>query len=218
MASSRRTRRPSQTRGKKRGRNKQKTRDALLEAVLDLLAEGRSFSSLSLREVTRAAGVVPTAFYRHFEEMDDLGLGLVSEWSEALRTMMRQARNAPLPSDHLVRNSVDTFFEFVREHRLLFIFLVRERTGGSARVRDALENSIQLFCADLATDLARMPPLAHMATPDVQLLADLIVNTVFGALGLFINARTPEAEDTIARRVERQLHMIFLGARQWRSD
>jgi AcrR family transcriptional regulator len=52
-----------------RQERKQRTRRALLAATLELLEE-QSFSSLSLREVTRAAGVVPTAVYRHFDDME----------------------------------------------------------------------------------------------------------------------------------------------------
>lgn len=47
---------------------KQKTRQALLDAALGLLEE-QSLSSLGLREVTRVVGVAPTAFYRHFRDM-----------------------------------------------------------------------------------------------------------------------------------------------------
>ena len=53
---------PTRGRRPKRGR----TRQALMDAALDLVAKKAPFSSLSLREVTKRAGVVPTAFYRHF--------------------------------------------------------------------------------------------------------------------------------------------------------
>ena len=43
-----------------------------MQAALVLL-EDQSFSSVSLREVTREAGVVPTAFYRHFDSMESSG-------------------------------------------------------------------------------------------------------------------------------------------------
>lgn len=197
---------------------KQKTYETLLDAALKLLDAGRAFSSLSLREVTREAGVVPTAFYRHFEEMDDLGLGLVEQSSAALRQMMRAARSAPLPAEHLIRSSIKTFFDFVREHRSLFLFLVRERSGGSARIREALSTTLRLFVADLATDLARMPPLARFSTPDIQMLADLIVNTVFGGVEDFLNSATQAAEADVLDRIERQLRLVLLGASQWRSD
>ncbi len=43
------------------------TRKALQDAALDLLGEGKNFASLSLREITRAVGVVPAAFVRFLE-------------------------------------------------------------------------------------------------------------------------------------------------------
>ena len=77
-----------------RQERKQLTRQALLDAALELLEE-QSFSSLSLRQVTRAAGIVPTAFYRHFDDMEELGLVLIDESFRTLRTMIRAARADP---------------------------------------------------------------------------------------------------------------------------
>ena len=61
-----------------------------MAAALRLLEE-RSFSQLSLREVTREAGIVPAAFYRHFESMEALGLVLIDESFRVLRDMLRGA-------------------------------------------------------------------------------------------------------------------------------
>ena len=57
-----------------------------------LLLKDTSFGSLSLREVTREAGVVPTAFYRHFANMEELGLALVDESFRTLRADDPSAR------------------------------------------------------------------------------------------------------------------------------
>src|SRR5690554_3445393 len=45
--------------------DKARTRRALLDGALELLTD-RSLDNLGIREVTRAAGVAPAAFYRHF--------------------------------------------------------------------------------------------------------------------------------------------------------
>ena len=68
---------------------KQKTRQAFLDAALALLEE-QSLSSLGLREVTRAVGVAPTAFYRHFRSIPDLGVALVDEALGSLHPMVRE--------------------------------------------------------------------------------------------------------------------------------
>jgi len=75
-----------------RAEQKLKTRRALMDAALRQLNADRGFGSLSLREIAREAGIAPTSFYRHFTEMDELGLALVDEAGVALRQLMRQAR------------------------------------------------------------------------------------------------------------------------------
>lgn len=200
-----------------RTRRKRRTNEALQEAVLSLMESGRAFSSLSLREVTRKAGVVPTAFYRHYEDMNDLGMTLVEQSSSILRQIMREARSAPLPTEHLIRSSVQTFFDFVREHRSLFLFLARERSGGSSTIRKALRDTIRFFVADLATDLARMPPLAHFSTADIQMLADLIVSTVIGGVEAILEPDVHAPEEAALQKTIHQLRLILLGASQWRS-
>ena len=68
------------------------TRDKLLRAALSLLAEDRGgFAGLSLREITRRIGVSPTAFYRHFPGMEELGLTLIHESCETLREQLTKA-------------------------------------------------------------------------------------------------------------------------------
>ncbi|HAD44143.1 MAG TPA: DNA-binding transcriptional regulator FabR, partial [Plesiomonas shigelloides] len=55
-----------------RAEQKERTRRALIDAAFSQLSVERSFSSLSLREVAREAGIAPTSFYRHFRDMDEL--------------------------------------------------------------------------------------------------------------------------------------------------
>ena len=63
----------------------------------------RSFASLSLREVAKAAGIVPTAFYRHFASMEDLGVTVVEDSMRVLRKTLREGRR-----DLATRNAVPT--------------------------------------------------------------------------------------------------------------
>ncbi len=96
---------------------KQRTRQDLLQAALRLL-EDQSFSGLSLREVTREAGVVPTAFYRHFDNMEELGLALIDESFRTLREMIRAARADLSTFEQVIRNSVEILVRHVHENRL----------------------------------------------------------------------------------------------------
>ena len=71
-----------------RQEQKLKTRQNIIHAAFSLLDENRSLSAISLREVAREAGIAPTSFYRHFKDMDELGLTLVDEAGLALRRLL----------------------------------------------------------------------------------------------------------------------------------
>jgi TetR/AcrR family transcriptional regulator, fatty acid biosynthesis regulator len=83
--------------GTRRDAQKLHTRQQLMQAALELVGQGRGFTSLSLREVTREIGVVPASFYRHFKDMDELGLALVEEGGMTLRRLLREARRSGFP-------------------------------------------------------------------------------------------------------------------------
>ena len=61
-----------------RQERKQRTRQAILDAALEI-ADEESLATVSLRQVTKQVGIVPTAFYRHFDSIEALGLALVDE-------------------------------------------------------------------------------------------------------------------------------------------
>jgi AcrR family transcriptional regulator len=205
--------------GAAREARKQHTRRALLDAALQLLA-GESFSSLSLRQVTRSAGVVPTAFYRHFANMDELGRVLIDESFRTLRAMIRAARADPRTSEHVIRNSVEILVGYVHEHESHFRFIARERFGGVAALRHAIHTEIRLFASDLATDLARLPGFQAWSSEDLQLMASLMVDTMVSTAHAIIDAppNNAAAEAEIIASARRQLRMITLGVPEWRSS
>jgi AcrR family transcriptional regulator len=213
----RRDRRPRQDQAP-RAEQKEQTRRALLDAALRLLAD-KSFDGLSLREVTREVGVVPAAFYRHFESLEELGLVLVDESFRTLRRLMRAAREGPLPHTRLVRRSVETFVFYVQAHRPHFQFLVRERFGGVASIRSAIRSEIRLFVSELATDLGRFPELSHFGTEDLQMLAGLIVSIMIAATEHVLErpAERPDAEEVI-RLAEKQLRFVVLATPHWKCS
>ena len=201
-----------------RREQKERTRIALLDAALRLL-EGKSFGSLGLREVAREAGVVPTAFYRHFESMEELGLVLIDDSFRTLRRMIRDARSQDLAFEHVIRDSVEILVRHVHAHRLHFRFVARERSSGMPVLRQAIRAEIRLFSSELATDLARFPFLDSWSTEDLGVLATLIVNTMVSTAEEIVEAPggDPEAEREIVRRAEKQLLLIALGVPAWRS-
>ncbi len=115
-----------------RAQQKERTRRTLIEAAFSQLSAERSFASLSLREVAREAGIAPTSFYRHFKDVDELGLTMVDESGLMLRQLMRQARQRIAKGGSIIKTSVSTFMEFIGNNPNAFRLLLRERSGTSA--------------------------------------------------------------------------------------
>src|ERR1041385_1129350 len=107
-----------------RRESKELTRQALLRASRKLLSRN-PFDSISLREVRREAGITPTAFYRHFDDMEELGLELVEESFGSLRAMLRTARSDPNLFDDAIRRSVAAVVQHVRDQTGHMRFIAR---------------------------------------------------------------------------------------------
>ncbi|WP_301546888.1 TetR family transcriptional regulator [Gordonia sp. X0973] len=201
-----------------RAEKKNRTRQALLDTTMELVAD-RSFSGLSLREVARGAGIVPTAFYRHFTSMEDLGVTLVEDSMRVLRRTLREgrrdlaARNA-LPT---ATNSLEILLDHMRDNEAQFRFLVREQHGGVPEIRRAIDTELRLFAKELAIDLARVPDLAKWGAGDLELAADLIVTIMLTAVADLLDGeyRGAAVESEVLDRAKRQLVLVFLGMNDW---
>ena len=204
--------------GHSRAERKERTRQALLDATLRLIAS-RSLASISLREVARDAGIVPTAFYRHFDSMDALGVELVDESIRPLRQMIRDARRGVAAHSDIIKSTVRILGDQVRGHPAQFLFLVRERYGGIGAVRRAIDTELRLFTSDLALDLARLTAGFDWTADDLEMAADLMVSAMLAVVMdlLEIDQRRREDETAILDRAERQLRLIALGMGGWRS-
>ena len=200
-----------------REQRKEATRRAIIAAALKLLQDG-SFSSLSLREVTREVGIVPAAFYRHFESMDALGLVLIDESFRMLRDMLRGARAGKLDPNRVIESSVEIVVASVTERREHWRFIGRERSSGVTVLRYAIRTEFRLLTSELATDLARFPGLNAWSTDDLNILATLFVNSMIVVAEALEDAQNPEALEEIRRTAVKQLRMIVIGINGWRSS
>lgn len=197
-----------------RGERKERTRRAILDAALELTRD-QSLVALSLRQVAKEVGIVPTAFYRHFESIDALGLALVEESFASLRAMLRDVRRGS-PTD-IVDHSVRVLADHVRAHRGHFGFIARERVAGPRAVREAIGHELELIERELATDLARLPGTDAWSADDLRTLAALLVGTLVTTAEALLSATRPEQEDEVLATARTQLRMVIVGVAQWRS-
>ncbi|CAM3154066.1 HTH-type transcriptional repressor FabR [Vibrio rarus] len=189
-----------------RAEQKQKTRRAIIASALGQLSAGRSFSSMSLREVAREAGIAPTSFYRHFDDMDQLGLVMVDEAGLLLRQLMRRARERIQENRSVIQTSIETFVEFIETNPDIFRLLLRERSGTSEEFRLAVAREIQFFSAELADYLSTQKLPRDLAS----LQADAIVALVFSSGAEFLDIE-PSQRAAHRQRLVDQVRMISLG-------
>lgn len=194
-----------------RAEQKLKTRRALMDAALRQLNADRGFGSLSLREIAREAGIAPTSFYRHFTEMDELGLALVDEAGVALRQLMRQARKRIERHGGAIDTSVETFMEYLTDNANLFRLLLRERTGVSRIFRTAVQAEIDHFVTELAEDLEKLADGKQRPLLDAHLVAESMVVLVFH-LGAEALDAPPRQRNKLKEKLKVQLRMVLVGA------
>lgn len=191
-----------------RALQKEKTRRALVDAAFNQLSAEKSFSNLSLREVAREAGIAPTSFYRHFRDMDELGLEMVDEAGLILRQLMRQARKRIENGGSVIAISVETFFEFITNSTNIFRLLLRESSGTSQAFRTAAAREIKHFIDELTEYII----LRHQYPQDIAYIqAEGIVTLVFAAGATALDMQKQEREQ-LKIRVIAQLRMLAKGA------
>lgn len=195
-----------------RAEQKARTRHLLIDSWLQIIGSGTNFAAISLREVAKTAGVVPTSFYRHFDDMDELGLAAVDELGLDLRRLMRAPLDASQPVEGIVRAWVAAYQDYVLKHTDLVQFVNQARTGGTPSLREAIDHELAFFRTRLAGALAEaMPSLkaADRETVAEVILAVLVENTnALLALPTRSSARRAELEEGL----ERKLRVVLLGA------
>ncbi len=193
-----------------RAEQKLKTRQAIIDAALELSKE-KGFPALSLREVTRGAGIAPATFYRHFVDMEDLGLALVDQVSLILRQLMRQARHRVKVKGSVISTSIDTFMEFVENYPNLIRLLNTDLASGPRQFRESIQRETRHFAEELIDDFSsprqmRRQPLAYI--PEV---AEMMVLLVFnqGVASLEMDAQ--ERLDLV-KKLNIELRMVLAGS------
>jgi AcrR family transcriptional regulator len=197
-----------------RTERKERTRRAILDAAF-ALTRRTSLVAVSLRQVAKEVGIVPTAFYRHFDSVESLGLALVDESFVSLRELLRDVRTRAPQFTDLIDESLAVLAEHVRSHPAHYSFVARERTAGPGRVRDAIRHEIELITLELTADIGRFPGTEAFSTQHLSLLADLIVSFVVTTAERLVD--DPGAEDRILADSRTQLRMLLVGALNWRS-
>ena len=206
-----------------RDERKQQSRQALLDAALSLSTSGRSFSSISLREVAREVGLVPTAFYRHFQDMDELGKELVDQVALYLKNVLHQLGKGLAHPEGKTKTSMELFFEAVETSSRQWIFMIAERWGGSEALRRAIAREIDFLNDDLASDLKKFEIVQNFDDENnLKVITNILINLSFTWAMSWINLSRQysgielELQKMVLKKQSvTQIRLIFKGIENW---
>jgi AcrR family transcriptional regulator len=194
-----------------RKQQKAETRQRLMDAAAAELASGRSFDTLSLREVAKLAGIAPTSFYRHFHDMEGLGLALIEEQAETLLTLMHRVREQTSEGRSLIRASVETLFDYIFGNQGMARMILQESMSRQSAFRNAAEKLLVTMSRDLADFLVwdaekRGVPLGYP-----RLAADSTVAILF-TTGIALLDTPAEDRDRHIEAAIIKVRMIMRGS------
>jgi len=194
-----------------RQQRKERTRQSILNTALELSTH-EPMAALSLRTIAKEVGIVPTAFYRHFSSIEELGLALSELAIAALRELMAEIRLQPLSAMDPVDVAIAAILRAGEDNAPLFTFLIRERSCGPARIRDQIRHELELVTRELTTDLARLSATRNWSTDDLAGLADLLLTLVLNTFERSGSGQTPQ---TLGPLLKKQSQMLLVGAQNW---
>lgn len=105
-----------------------RSRDALRRALLELVEE-KPFGGISIRQITRTAGVSYPTFFRNYASKEELLEDIAAQEVQQLAALMSSSLD-----EHHVQPSAETVCEYVHERRVLWTTLLT--TGASSIMRE----------------------------------------------------------------------------------
>jgi AcrR family transcriptional regulator len=143
-------------------------RSRLRRAMIDLSAD-RGYEAVTVRALTRLAGVSTRSFYSHFGNVEECFTFAYQSLAGASLRKAEAARNGSVEPEEAVRAAVESLFEDVaRDPKAAWLVLVEAYAAGPAmqlRIEEAITSSERLLCDSLA---AAGPPM-----PSTYLLAGI---------------------------------------------
>lgn len=208
-----------------------------MDAALRLSGRTRSLHALGIRELAREAGLNPNTFYRHFRDLDELGLAVLYDIVAALREPLRRLRreatesvlaeypslpDRPTPAvqlqvlEGIVECCVGRYFDFATQHPDAFIVGARELSGPSAVLRDAIRGAMERLADDLAADLRDVPLPRTLDDATLGELSWFVIRQTFDESLDYLEH--PEKRDLIRRRLCSQIVMMVVGGSVLRAS
>ena len=93
------------------------------------------------------------------------------------------------------------------------------KTGGTPTLRKAIRKELNYFANELASDIRPLKEFSNASDPDLTIICQLIVDTVFeNTIDLLDQVEDDAAYiDTYTEHTLKKLRLIWIGAMHWQS-
>ena len=148
--------------------DRERVAQELLRVTLRLASE-HGFVSLGLREVSRAAEIAPTSFYRHFADMEELGRALIDGLAGPfIDGWIGAARTATGGESRVLAIALSALAEAGRDPELMR-FILAEQRGAIPGFRQLIATKLSsasdavkdAIAAEVPGDGSRQEEVAH---------------------------------------------------------
>jgi AcrR family transcriptional regulator len=188
--------------------DRERVAQELLRVTLRLAA-AHGFVSLGLREVSRAAEIAPTSFYRHFADMEELGRELIESLAGPfIGGWVASVPPQPPGSENFILVAANRAIAGALEDPDLMRFILAERTGAIPTFRAALAAKLSALSAAV-TDALTAEPSAP-ASSDFPVIAEAVVVLILGACGDVLDAGADSAP-SVLERLATQIRLLLAG-------
>jgi AcrR family transcriptional regulator len=171
------------------------------------LAAAHGFVSLGLREVSRAADIAPTSFYRHFADMEELGRELIESLAGPfIADWIAGARANPTTTGSFTLAVANRAIASAVEDPDLMRFILAERVGAVPAFRAALAAKLSIVFTAVADSVTG--EMSAPARTDPPAVAQAVVVLILGACGDVLDAGAERAP-AISERLAAQIRLLL---------
>jgi AcrR family transcriptional regulator len=178
----------------------------LLRVTLRLASE-HGFVSLGLREVSRAAEIAPTSFYRYFSDMEELGRALIDGLAGPFIERWIGPATATGGESRVVAIAAEALAETGRDPELMR-FILAEQHGAIPGFRKALATKLTSVSDAVKDAIAAEVPGEG---PAPEQAARAIVLLILGSCADLLD-QGPGRSAAISGRLVTQIHWLLAGA------
>lgn len=189
-----------------RAEQKQHTRALIVAAGRNAVAT-RGFAGLVVRELARDVGIVPTAFYRHFDSVDALASELATGAATALGNLVDDLVSAP-PADPAADWPDRAAAAAVRDPQTWSV-LARGLVDVAHPEHRLLAGAVDSARRRLGIALGRLESLAGAGGSAVDIAADLVVVVL---LRLLVEVAVDPGGRTAVEECAGRLRVVLAGA------